>query len=265
MSGRRPIGAAIVDDEAPARALLRQLLSAHGDFAIVAEFADGATALGQADRLMSADILFLDIRMPGLDGVALARALARARPSVVFVTAHEGHAVEAFEIEAFDYVLKPIDKRRFAEVLERVRREVRRRRAENVLERLSIALAGESAAAGSDASALKIATSSGARWLPAHDIVWVEAANQYVNVHTLRGPLLLSSESLHSLERKLDPRLMLRVHRRALVNREHIASVHTDRSGRLIVEMDDGAEIVASRRRRSRLAGLLREHLGQDQ
>lgn len=259
MSSERPIRTLIADDEAPSRDLLRQLLSTESDFEIVAECGDGAAALAAAERKRP-DLVFLDIRMPHVDGIRAAASIDAVGPVIVFVTAHDEHALAAYEARGFDYVMKPVNKRRFREVIGRIRQEVRKRRVAAVLDDgadgFLARVAGRSGSV-SYLDSIRVRSGQEIKYLAADDVVWIEGANQYVNVHALQGTFLLSSETLASLENKLNPRIFFRVHRSAIVNRAHVAGARSDGSGAVFLTLMSGAQVRLSRRYKGLLADLL--------
>ncbi|HEV8629462.1 MAG TPA: LytTR family DNA-binding domain-containing protein [Thermoanaerobaculia bacterium] len=257
----------IVDDERLARQKLRTLLQRHSDVELVGECADGEAALADIERLRP-DLVFLDIRMPGRSGLEVVRVLqGGAPPHVVFVTAHGDHAVEAFELEAVDYLLKPFDRSR----LERALQRARRRLAEPAgsVDRLAALLArlearleeGDLAPAPAPPAAAtapllpeRLAVRLDGRTLlvPTEDLDWVEAVGNYVRLHT-RGGRYLHRETLTGLEGRLDPTAFLRIHRGALVNARRIREIQPGVGDEHIVILTDGTRLALSRRYRARL------------
>lgn len=221
----RPIRAVVGDDEPLARRLIGSLLKELGGFDIVAEAGDGAAAVA-AITLHRPDVAFLDINMPQLDGIRAAERIAALMPIVVFVTAYDEHALQAFEVGGLDYVLKPIDKTRFAAAVEKVRCGVRRRRIESAFE---AAIAKSKSRRYLDH--LRLKRGSEVVFLPAAEILWIQSANQYANVHEKSGASWLVSRSLRSFELELDPRIFFRVHRSAIVNRTCVDEVRTNGKG----------------------------------
>jgi DNA-binding LytR/AlgR family response regulator len=214
------IRALIVDDEAPARGELRYLLAAHPEVEVVGEAATAGEALALAARVRY-DVVFLDIELPGLTGLEAARLILdrRERPAVVFVTAHERYAVDAFAVEAFDYLVKPVDPERLAHVVERLAR-VGRREARTV-EKIPVVSAG------------------GAKTLVDYDAVhWIEADGDYSRVHTY-DRAYLSTSSLRELEELLPASRFSRIHRGHLVNLARVAAVRRAGPDRLRLELDD--------------------------
>jgi DNA-binding LytR/AlgR family response regulator len=232
--------AAIVDDEAPARSELRHLLGAE-DVEIVAEAAGAAEAVRLLESA-SLDVIFLDVEMPGVTGIQLARALAQSAqpPAVVFVTAHAGYAVEAFAVEAFDYLLKPVDPERLARVVERLAARDRR-------------------SAGAPARIPVVAGGGGTELLELELVHYVQADGDYSRIHTFDRSYL-STSSLRELEESLPDDRFLRVHRSYLVNLAKVAAVRRVGSDRLRLALDDAAktELDVARRQSRRVRELLK-------
>jgi two-component system, LytTR family, response regulator LytT len=228
------IDALIVDDEAPARSELRYLLDAHDDIRVVGE---AGTAAG-ADELLRAggyDVVFLDVELPGLSGLELA-PLARA--AVVFVTAHERYAVDAFAVEAFDYLLKPVDPGRLERVLDRLRAAV----PDPVAPVAKIA----------------VVAPGGSELVDFDELYYVQADGDYSRVHTYDRSYL-STASLGELSARLGPGFA-RIHRSYLVNLAKVAAVRRSGPDRIRLQLDDATRTeldVARRQGRE-----LRERLG---
>jgi two-component system, LytTR family, response regulator len=228
------IGVAIVDDEAPARSELRYLLGAHDDLRVVGEAASAA----DADELIRGggyDVVFLDVELPGLSGLELA-PLARA--AVVFVTAHERYAVDAFAVEAFDYLLKPVDPERLARVLDRLR--------------------AAAPAATEPVAKIPVVAPGGSELVDFDQLYYVQADGDYSRVHTYDRSYL-STASLGELAARLGPGFA-RIHRSYLVNLGKVAAVRRSGPDRLRLQLDDAARTeldVARRQGRE-----LRERLG---
>ena len=245
-----PVRVLVVDDEAPARAALRRMLSEDPEVEVVGCCADGKRALA-ALKDLTPEVLFLDIRMPGLDGFQVVQAAGPRPPKVVFVTAHAGRALEAFDAEAVDYVLKPFDDDRFARALTRAKAAARADRA-----RLSDGVGGQDREVPRYLERVAIPDREGVRIVPIEEIDWIEAQDYYVEVHTAgRGYLL--RRSLKQLEERLDPRRFARVHRSAIVNVARIQSLRPATHGERDLVLRDGTQLKLSRMYRDRLAGLL--------
>lgn len=249
-----PIRVLIVDDEEPGRLNLRYALAAHPQYAVVAECASAAEARS-ALAAHSIDVVFLDIQMPQETGLSLARALSLQAepPLIVFVTAHSAHAIEAFEVHALDYLLKPLDDARLAQALERAAAMLaqRQRRA------YGDALRGYvNAAAAPYLEHISVRSIGRIDQVRTADIWWIESAGNYVQLHTAaRG--LLHRVALSRLERHLDPRQFLRVHRGAIVRREQIASLAVAGDGSYLLTLQCGAAVAVS----ERYVQLLRESM----
>ncbi len=231
--------ALIVDDEAPARSELRYLLAAHPEVEVVGEAATAPEALEIA-AAMPYDVVFCDVEMPGLSGLEAAR-LVRERPGaprLVFVTAHERYAVDAFAVEAFDYLLKPVDPQRLARVVERL--AAARPRAPAQVEKIPVVSAGKTTLIDYDA------------------VHFVRADGDYSRVHTFDRSYLCTL-SLRDLENVLPADRFARVHRSAIVNLAKVASVSRAGADRLRLTLDDKASTQVDVARRQSRA--LRERL----
>ena len=227
------IEAAIVDDEAPARSELRYLLAAHDDIRVVAEAGTSA----EADELVRAggyDVVFLDVELPGLTGLELA-PLARA--AVVFVTAHERYAVEAFAVEAFDYLLKPVDPERLARVLDRLREATPRE--------------------SGPVAKIAVVAPGGAELLDFDHVYYVQAEGDYSRVHAYDRSYL-STASLGELAAKLGAGFA-RIHRSYLVNLSKVSAVRRSAPDRIRLQLDDATrtELDVARRQGRELRGRL--------
>jgi two-component system, LytTR family, response regulator len=243
----------IVDDEPLARRGIRQLLASHPDFAVLGECRDGREALRSLVTLQP-DLVFLDIQMPGLDGLGVIRQHGPERmPLVIFVTAHDQFAVQAFEAQALDYLVKPLSQKRFDAAIARVRDHLRKVDAVTLAARLRALLAGSTATVStSDRSGSRIAvpTGNGERLLEAHEIDWIEADDYYVRIHS-GGLDFRLRESLSALESRLDPERFLRIHRTAIVRLDQVRELRTDPGleGEAVLLLRDGTRLPVSRRR----------------
>jgi len=228
------IRALVVDDEAPARSELRYLLAAHDDVRVVGEAASTAEALALA-AAHPIDVVFLDVELPGATGLQAAPLLRERRdpPPIVFVTAHAGYAIDAFAVEAFDYLLKPVDPDRLARVLERLRE--RTHESALPLERIPVVAAG------------------GTELLDVAEVHYVQADGDYCRVHTYDRTLLCTS-SLRELEERLPASSFLRIHRSYLVNAAKVAAVRRISPERLRLQLaDEGRTELDVARRQARV------------
>ncbi len=273
MTGAGRIRALIVDDEAPARQVIAGLLAADPDIEVVGEPADGRSALAAIEALRP-DLVFLDVQMPGLGGFEVIERLGADRaPVVVFVTAYSQHALRAFDVSAVDYLLKPFDDERFARALERAKRRVREGRAKEVAAELTALLqnVGPESAAGAGLRAapmagppraggflerLPVPTGRGTALLDVGDIDWLEAEDYYVEVHS-RGRGYLLRQPLKDLEASLDPKLFVRIHRSAVVNRARVREIVPATHGDYTIVLADGTRLRLSRTHHARLRDLV--------
>jgi len=240
-----PLDALIAEDEELLRtALVEQLQRLWPELRIVAECEDGATALEQlAER--QPDIAFLDIRMPGISGIQVARALAELSPrtQVVFVTAYDQYAIDAFEQGAMDYLLKPVSDERLLATRERILARLPSARHDDaVLERLLQRLGASAERA--DAPPLAWITASNGRdtvLIMLEDVVYFRADNKYTTVVTADGESLLRTP-LRELVAALDPQQFRQVHRSTIVNMKAVAAVSRDDTGRGVLRLRERPE-----------------------
>lgn len=219
----------IADDEPLARERLKMLLAPDPDIDIVAECRNGSEVVLSL-KAAKTDLLFLDIQMPGRDGFEVIEEIGPPNmPMTVFVTAHNEHAVSAFEVHALDYLVKPIERTRLEQTLARVKERVRLQEAFAVREQISSAVETLRQAASHPERPQRFLTRTGntASVVSVSDIEWVEAADYYVCLHA-GGKQHLLRESIRALETKLDPNKFIRLHRSAIVNLDHIREIHRD-------------------------------------
>jgi two-component system LytT family response regulator len=244
----------IVDDEPLARERVRALLARDAEIAVVGESANGEEALG-AIRREKPDLLFLDVQMPGLDGFDVLEEVPRdALPVVVFVTAHDRHALRAFEVHAVDYLLKPFDEDRFTRALERAKDAVRAGRARDVDGRL-LALLEELGAGRRYLKRLVLQAPDRIFFLRVDEIDWIESAGNYVRLHA-GADAHLHRETMQGLESRLDPEAFLRIHRSTIVNLDRVRDLKPLFHGGYLVTLKDGTELTSSRNYSDRLRGL---------
>lgn len=242
----------IVDDEPLARERVRALLSAETDVEIIGECGNGPDAVA-AIRQDRPDIVFLDMQMPGADGLQVVRELpADDRPAIVFVTAHDRFAIDAFGVHATDYLLKPFDQARFRSALKRASDHVRAKRAGDLNTRLETLLADATPVAKKP-SRLAFKSDGRVVFLRPEDIVWVEAADNYVLLHLADAPRLILRETLSALEERLGAKEFARVNRSALVRVEQVKELQPTFHGDYTVVLRDGTRIPLSRSYRGQL------------
>jgi two-component system, LytTR family, response regulator len=248
------IRALIVDDEALARRRLRQFLSEVPDVEVVGECEDGRRAVSLI-KSAALDLLFLDVQMPRLDGFGVIREVgAGSVPAVIFVTAFDQFALQAFEAHVLDYLLKPFGRERFMQAVGRARRQIG---DANVRARLD-ALIGGLSERPRYAARLAVKARGRTVFLPADEIDWVGAADNYLELHA-GAAVYVVRETLSQLQSRLDPQKFVRIHRSTLVNVERIKELHPMFAGDQVVVLHDGTKLQVSRTHRQRLMSLLDE------
>ena len=249
-AGSEKLRVAIVDDEAPARSLLREYLSALPDVEIVAECANGFEAVKAVEEAAPA-LLLLDIQMPGLSGVEVLDLLG-CDVAVVFVTAYDEYALRAFEVHAVDYLLKPFSPARLKEALGRARQRIGRPRQAG-LEKL----AASARPPGEWPNRLVARERGRVHVIPVDDLDLVEARDDYVCLRS-GGREVLKQQTLTELAAQLDPARFMRVHRSFIVNVAKIARIERYAKDSRLAVLLDGTKVPISR------AGYasLRDHLG---
>jgi len=237
-----PLRALIVDDEAHARTNLRLALASLPGWQIAGECASAAAAR-ELLAAGSVDVLLLDVQMPRESGVELARELSRMEmpPLVVFVTAHRGHALEAFDVHALDYIVKPVDEARLRQALERAGAMLGQRIAyAQALRRFADPSSGYW-------STLAVRSVGRIDRVELADVLWLDAAGNYVELHMAQRTLLHRS-TLTELERYLDPEEFLRVHRRTLVRRSQMLALRQTVEGGHVLSLRCGQDVAVSER-----------------
>jgi two-component system LytT family response regulator len=240
----------IVDDEPLARERMRSLLEAEADITIVGECRDGREAVDAIKR-ESPDLVFLDVQIPELDGFQVLAAIAGDKaPAIVFVTAYDQYALQAFEVHAVDYLLKPFDEDRFRRALDRAREAVTRDKGD--LSEKLLSLLQELKAPHGYIERLVVKSAGRLFFLRTDEIEWVESAGNYVCLH-VRGESHLLRETMTGLEARLDPARFVRIHRTAIVNIDQIKELQPLFHGEYQVVLRDKTELTLSRGYRDRL------------
>ncbi|WP_343728290.1 LytTR family DNA-binding domain-containing protein [Duganella sp.] len=235
----------IVDDEAPGRTNLRLALSAHPDWQLLAE-CDSAAAARVALASTPAEVIFLDIQMPHESGLALARELSRlaAPPLIIFVTAYNTHALDAFEVHALDYLLKPIDDQRLAQAVTRAAAMLAYRHGDGYRNALRNYAAVTQPA---HAEVLSVRSVGHIEQIRVSDVLWLQSAGNYVELH-LAARTVLHRMPLSRLERLLAPADFLRVHRTVIVRRDQLRRLSALGDGRYQLALACGAQLAVSER-----------------
>jgi two-component system LytT family response regulator len=251
----------IVDDEPVARRGLRNQLKKEVDIEIIGEAGNGLDAV---ERIIQTrpDLVFLDVQMPLLDGLGVIDTLAEENlpPAIVFVTAFDEHAIRAFEINALDYLLKPVDPKRLQKTLQRAREQIHSERTDQRDEKLFALL--------HDIKALKIGNQEYLQrfvvkkagrifFLDQHEVDWISSDGNYVQLHT-KGTSYLLRETMDGLECKLDPHQFVRIRRSTIVRAERIKELQPLFHSEYVLILKDGTQLQTSRRYRKNLDALLK-------
>jgi len=257
----------IVDDEALARRGLKHRLQAASDVHVIGEARNGREAL-ELIRKHAPDLVFLDIQMPGMDGFDVIRALAPDElPAIVFVTAFDQFAIKAFEANAVDYLLKPIEDDRLRKALDRVRKRQNDKRASKdrkSLLSLVSELAGETIHSVEELgvkklgkivkepSRLAIKDAGKTTWVDQADIEWIDAAGDYMCVH-VKGETYIMRKTMKQLEAELDSAILQRVHRSTIVNINRVKQMQSHINGEYFLTLQSGHTIKLSRTYKEKL------------
>lgn len=242
-----------MDDEPWARTRITSLLAAESDFTLLEPCASGTEAI-RAITQMAPQVVFLDVRMPDMDGFEVIDAIGvDAMPLVVFATAHEEYALRAFDAGALDYLLKPFDEERFRRALVRVRRELLDPAA--AARTLGGVMASLRRPRGY-AERLVVNTSGRVVFLKIDDVDWLEASGNYVMIHAGREKHLMR-DTLRALEERLDPARFVRLHRSAIVNIERLRELLPWSRGEQVAVLRDGTQLTVGRAFRDRLLAVM--------
>ncbi len=252
-----PIRTLLVDDEAPARSRLRHLLKTEAGFEVAGEAANGRTAV-ETLRRGAVDLVFLDVQMPGLTGLEVCAEIGPdLMPAVVFVTAYDRFALQAFEVHAFDYLLKPIDPERFRRTLQVVRARLRGESSPAAARTPGLqALLGELRRGGRRLERLALKVDGKIVFVRTAEIEWLEAEGNYVKAHVGTASHLFR-ETLSALEQDLSPEQFLRISRSVLVNLDAVKELQPLFYGDYSVILRNGHELTLSRHYRDRVERLL--------
>ena len=249
-----PYTALIVDDEPLGREGLRLLLAEDPVFAETHEAKNGREAVRQI-RALRPDLVFLDVQMPEMDGFGVVREIgAEHMPAVVFVTAHDKYAIQAFDINAIDYLLKPVTAARFKKTLERAKLRLSTRQADEASRRI-LSLLETMAAPPRYVKRLAVRSAGKTTFVDVDDIDWMEATENYVELHTARANPLLHA-AMHMLEQSLDPEQFVRIHRSIIVNVRRIKELQPSSHGEYVVTLLSGVRLQSGRMYNARLKSL---------
>jgi two-component system LytT family response regulator len=247
----------IVEDEPHARGLLREMLTADGDVTVVAESADGASAVADIERCQP-DLVLLDVQLPDMDGFEVLEQLDEdVAPIVVFVTAFDHYAIKAFEVHALDYLLKPFDAPRLEAAIARARRTLRLERSVRTDERIVQLLETVRSLRRAPASRIPLKSEGSIRFVETESIDWVEIDDHLLRLHT-GGKALPVRGSLSNLEKRLDASQFVRIHRSSIVNVARISEIRTDADGEYVLVLSNGTALPVGRRFRDVVHQLIR-------
>jgi two-component system LytT family response regulator len=241
--------ALIVDDERPARSKIRHFLELDSDIELIGECENGKDAL-RVLRNEPVDLLFLDIQMPMMNGFQLLNRAGMKRPSaIIFITAYDEFAVQAFEESAVDYLLKPFTRKRFDESLRKVKQQIQLKRAAQPAEQ-AMAILEKLQNRPEYIERIAIKTERGIAFLPCDQIDWIESEDNYIHVHSGNRTHILR-ESMYAIEKSLNPSQFIRIHRRFLVNADRVREMHPQRHMHLLLQ--NGSTLPVSRRMKEKV------------
>jgi two-component system LytT family response regulator len=250
----RQFSVIIADDEPLARERLRGMLATREECKLIAECRNGAEAR-DAIQTLEPDIVLLDIKMPGLDGIEVAEAITQPNSAVIFVTAHDEFALRAFDVNALDYVLKPVDQARLNLAIDKAEQ----RRSDGSVREIAPGLLDfleTLRAERSHAKKFLIRDTRDLYFVRAEDIDWADAQGNYVRLHAGSKTHMLR-RSFSDFEASLDPRRFVRIHRSTIVNMEKIERLTPHGHGEYIITLRNGARLTTSRTYASKLQSLL--------
>jgi two-component system LytT family response regulator len=253
-NGRQTIRTLIADDQLIACEMLRRLLKNEPDIEIVGAPTSGAEAVEAINRLQP-DLVFLDVKMPGLDGFGVLKQINCPRlPVIIFVTADEGFAMRAFEVHALDYLVKPCQPERFQTALQRVRDQLRSNQTGEIHQKLN-ALLQDLQNGAMPAERIAVKVNGRILFVRLTDVDWVEAADNYVILHSGQESHLLR-ETMTRLESKLPADRFLRISRSTIVNVEQVKELHPLFHGEYVVVLRTGKRLTLTRTYREKLGQL---------
>jgi two-component system LytT family response regulator len=239
----------VVDDEPLAREKLLGFLAQEPDFEVVAECRDGAQAV-ELIQQEKPDLVFLDVQMPEVNGFeALEKLDPEEIPTVVFVTAYDQYALRAFDVHAVDYLLKPFDRERLQQTLDRIRQQLQLGQMKEQLRSLL-----EERSRYPDR--IEVRTPGRVVIVRVSEILWIDAAGNYIKIHTTDEVLSLR-ETMASIEKRLNPQMFLRIHRSTIVNVEQISELQQQFHGDYVVLLKGGQRLTLSRSYRDKMQNLL--------
>ncbi|MEJ2904266.1 LytR/AlgR family response regulator transcription factor [Pedobacter panaciterrae] len=224
----------IIDDEEPGRILVRQYLDSYAEYFVAGECANGLEAISLIDRL-EPDLIFLDIQMPGANGFEVLQRIGHV-PRVIFTTAYDNYAIQAFETNATDYLLKPYTKGRFEKTMAKL---------QNQPSQLPFAVADSYRGRTSFPERILVECKKRFRNIQVNEIIFLRAFGDYTEIHS-ETDMYISSTGITVLTAKLNPEKFLRIHRSTAINVQHIAELYRD-IGKTFIVMNNGTELTVGR------------------
>ena len=252
----------IIDDVRLARDRLKRCLADDPEIEIVGECDNGDKAVTDI-RSLEPDLIFLDVQMPALDGFGVLGALSQERippviPEVIFVTAYNEYAIQAFEVNALDYLLKPVDCERLSKAVDRAKSRLAKLTRDDQLDNRFRAMLEDIKSGSKYVKRLTIKLTGRTILLPVDEIDWIETYGNYLKVHVGRESHLIRV-TMQSMETKLDPEKFIRVHRSVMVNVEKIKEIYPRSNGDQDLVLQNGQRLMLSRNYRDKFFGLLGE------
>jgi two-component system LytT family response regulator len=246
----------IIDDVQLARERLKRCLADEPEVEIVGECDNGEQAV-ESIRALGPDLIFLDVQMPALDGFGVLNAFNGERlPAVIFVTAYNEYAIQAFEVHALDYLLKPVDCERLSRAVERAKSQWAQPAQSSELDRRLRAMLDDIKGGPKFLKRLTIKLAGRTILLPTDEIDWIETYGNYLKVHAGRESHLIRG-TMQSLEAKLDPERFVRVHRSVIVNIEKIKEIYPRSNGDQDLVLQNGQQLMMSRNYRDKFFAIL--------
>jgi two-component system, LytTR family, response regulator len=249
-----PLTVLIVDDEPLAREGLRMLLVDDHEITAVQEAKNGREAV-QRVREGLPDLVFLDVQMPEMDGFSLIREIGPERmPAIVFVTAHDQYAIRAFEINAIDYLLKPVTRERFVQSLARAK--VRLRTSEPYQQNQILSLLETIASPSRFLNRIAVLSAGKTSFIYVEDVDWIRAAENYVELHVAQASHLIHV-AMNTLEKSLDPETFARIHRSLIVNLRRVTEIQPASHGEYVLRLQSGVRLQSGRTYHEKIKALI--------
>jgi two-component system, LytTR family, response regulator len=249
----KPLSVLVIDDEPLARTRIKRMLQNIGNIEVVGECANGRQAVEQIPKIKP-DVLLLDVQMPEMNGFQVLESLGENIPYVIFVTAYDQYAIQAFEVYALDYLLKPFNENRLEQALIRARKQVALETKTGFSEQLTALVKELKGEPHLDRLVMK--DERKIWFVPVDSIDWIEADGKYVQVHVGKEAHLMR-ESLTALETKLNPKKFTRIHRSSIVNVERIKEMQPWFHGDYRIILDNGKDLILSRTYRKKFQELI--------